>query len=77
LGPVATIVAAGTERGAIVTVPELGDPTVYPDPPQQQQHPLDSVTVTLREPLNISPSGVTGMTAEVDPALTTTEPPRV
>jgi hypothetical protein len=75
LGSVATIVAAGTDSGAIVTVAALGDPTVYPDPPQQQQQ-LESVSVTLREPLNISPSGVTAMAAEVDPAATVTDPAR-
>jgi len=74
---VALMLAVGSVSGAIVTVSELGDPTVYPDPPQQQQHPLESVSVTLREPLKISPSGATAMTAEVAPALTTTEPPSV
>jgi hypothetical protein len=73
---VAAMLAVGSVSGAIVTVSELGDPTVY-WPPPSQQHPLESVSVTLREPLKISPSGATAMTAEVDPALTTTEPPSV
>ena len=70
----AVIDTVGVVQPAMLTVAALGEPTVYPDPPQQP--PGDSVTVTLCEPLNESPNGVTAILALPALAATVTVPPR-